>query len=132
VRYEQWPGYAESGYLPTDFELAVKLMHADDVGGARKLFQRFLEQRPDSYEAVWGLSLCDFRDGEVEQAKAVIERALEMTDRDALSFEAYADILDALGSSVEAIRYYEKALELSPNSRRLARKWNAVRERTDG
>lgn len=132
VRYDAWPGYQRSGYLPTDFEIGVQLMHADDVSGARLMFQRFLEQHPDSYEALWGLGLCDFRDGEIETAKTVTERALELTDRDALSHEAYADILDVLGDSAGAVKYFEKALDLSPNSRRLARKLKAVKEGTDG
>lgn len=132
VRYDSWPGYQKSGYVPTDFETAVQLMHADDVNGARILFQRFLEQHPDSYEALWGVGLCAFRDGDVENAKVVTERALELTDRDALSLEAYADIMDALDNPVAAAEYYRKAIDLSPNSRRLARKYKAVREMIDG
>ena len=126
VRYVEWPGYASSHYTPTQYERAVELLHIDDVEGARDLFRQFLTGHPDSYEAIWGLALCEYRDGNLAEAKTLIERALEMTDRDELCYEAYADILEALGERFRAADYYRKALDLSPNSRRLARKLDAV------
>jgi tetratricopeptide (TPR) repeat protein len=126
VRYVEWPGYASAGYTPSLFERGVELLHIDEVEGARDLFNQFLTGHPDSYEAVWGIALCEYRDGNLDDAKTLIERALEMTDRDELSYEAYADILDALGERLRAAEYLRKALELSPNSRRLARKYRAV------
>jgi 4-amino-4-deoxy-L-arabinose transferase-like glycosyltransferase len=127
VSYNQWPGYRRSSYRPSGYELAVSRLHADDISMAAELFQSFLSKHPDSYEALWGLTLCAFRDGREQDAKALIERALELTDRDALCFEAYADILDTLGERTRAIGYYKKALSISPNSKRLARKLATAR-----
>ncbi|MFZ1947967.1 MAG: tetratricopeptide repeat protein [bacterium] len=127
VSYDRWPGYLRSSYKPSGYELAVSRLHADDVATAAELFQAFLSRHPDSYEALWGLTLCAFRDGREQDAKALIERALELTDRDALCFEAYADILDTLGERTRAVGYYRKALNISPNSKRLARKLATAR-----
>jgi hypothetical protein len=127
VTYGEWPGSKRSSYRPSGYELAVSSLHADDIATAADLFQAFLSKHPDSYEALWGLCLCAFRDGREQDAKALIERALELTDRDALCFEAYADILDTLGERTRAIGYYKKALSISPNSKRLARKLATAR-----
>jgi len=127
VRYVEWPGYGSAHYTSSLYERGVELLHIDDTDGARDLFRQFLGAHPDSYEAVWGLALCDYRDGNLAEAKTLIERALEMTDRDALCYEAYADILDAMGDRFKAAEYFQKALKLSPNSRRVARKYDAVR-----
>jgi tetratricopeptide (TPR) repeat protein len=131
IRYEGWPGTVNYPYHPTLYEQATLALGDEDTGQARELFQAFLEQHPDSYEALWGMALCDFRDERLEEARVLIERALELTHRDALCYEAYADILNSLGEIDRCVKYYKKALELSPNSRRLMRKLNIEREVLD-
>jgi tetratricopeptide (TPR) repeat protein len=131
VRYESWPGYASSGYEPTAYEQAVEVLRDEDAAGARSLFERYLEQHPDSYESLWGVALCYTREDRWEDARITIEKALRMTQRDALCFEAYADVLISLGQRARAVEYFRKAQELSPNSRRIARKLGEVRGMAD-
>ena len=122
LRFEQWPGYAKSGYRPSQYEQAIDLMNAGQTEGAEAIFGGLVRQKPDFYEALWGLSVCQFQMREDLQAKATAERALEVTKRDALSYELYGDILSASGERYLAQGAFERARRLNPDSRRLLRK----------
>jgi tetratricopeptide (TPR) repeat protein len=127
VRYDAWPGFKRANYTPTPYELGTVRMREDDAAGAERLFEQHLAQHPGSYEALWGLSVCYFREERLEDSQRTIEKALAITQRDALCFEDYADLLNSLGQRARAVEYYRKALKLSPNSRRIARKIDAAR-----
>lgn len=122
VRYEAWPGFAKSGYKPSDFEVAMGLLQAGQFEQASGVFEAFLAARSDSYEALVGLAICRMRSGRSDDAVALMEQALEITDRDALSYEIYGDLLSNLGRDTEARAQWHEALKLNPNSRNLRSK----------
>jgi tetratricopeptide (TPR) repeat protein len=84
--------------------------------------EAFSRERPDSYEALSMLAVCRLRSGDAEAARSLIERGLELDGRDALSYEIYGDILDALGHHAEARLQWERSLRLNPYSRSLQSK----------
>jgi tetratricopeptide (TPR) repeat protein len=122
LRFEEWPGYPRDSYKPTVFEQATDLLNEGMPDEAIQTFQVFLSQQPKSYEAFWGIAVAEMKKGDDQQAKAYIERALELTKRDALSYEVYADVLQNLGQHELAVKYWRKALTLSPGNRRILRK----------
>jgi 4-amino-4-deoxy-L-arabinose transferase-like glycosyltransferase len=131
LRFELWPGYAKSGYRLSEFERANKLLNEGNPAAAVPVYQDFLVTHPTSYEALWGLAVCQLQRGELEEARDFIERALELTKTDALSYEVYADVMQDLGQPREAILYWNRALEFSPGNKRVMRKMG-VKESDEG
>jgi hypothetical protein len=119
LRFEEWPGYPKYTYRPTVFEQATDLLNEGSSDEAIQGFDVFLDMKPHSYEAFWGLAVCEMKKGNDQQAKVYIERALELTKTDALSYEVYADVLQNLGQHELAIKYWRNALMLSPGNRRV-------------
>jgi tetratricopeptide (TPR) repeat protein len=126
VRFENWPGYPSDSYKPSVFEQGTDLLNEAKPDEAIEAFQAFLERRPDSYEAIWGLAVSELQKGDAKQARAYIERSLELTRTDALSYEVYADVLEGLGQHELAVKYWNTALEFSPGNRRVLRKIGAA------
>jgi Flp pilus assembly protein TadD len=122
VRYEAWPGYAASGYEPSDFEVAMVMIRQGQYVEAADLLEGLVERRPDAYEALAALAICRYGLGDVAQARSHVERALAINPRDALSYEVYGDILSSLGSNAEAQTQWMKGLGLNPGSRSLQSK----------
>jgi 4-amino-4-deoxy-L-arabinose transferase-like glycosyltransferase len=116
VRMPEWPGYARSGYVPSEYEMGMDHLRRGDVAEAGAEFERFLAKRPDSYEALSALALCHLDAGRIEEAESDVRKALELTDRDSFSHEIYGDILNAGGDRYGARAEWEKALELNPYS----------------
>ena len=95
IRYEKWPGYPKS-YTPTEFEEGMMLLSRAHVNNALLMFQSFLNDHPDSYEAMLGQAVCLAVSGSLEDARAKVEEAIEIAPGDALTYHVYKDILDAL------------------------------------
>jgi hypothetical protein len=95
VRYEQWPGYP-STYSPSDFEEGMMLLSRGHVNNALSRFQSFLEEHPDSYEAMFGEAICLSVSGDIGGARAALDQAIEIAPPDALPYHVYRDILGAL------------------------------------
>jgi 4-amino-4-deoxy-L-arabinose transferase-like glycosyltransferase len=95
IRYEAWPGYPDS-YAPSEFERAMSLLSKGDIASAKPLFESFLGEHPDSYEAMFGLAICISVSGEIEAARDMLHRGIEIAPEGALSYHVYKDILEAL------------------------------------
>ena len=126
LRFEEWPGYPRDSYRPTIFEQATELFNEGMSDDAIQAFQGFLELHPRSYEGFWGLAVGEMQRGDYEQAKTYIERSLELTKTDALSYEVYADVLQGLGQHELAFKYWGTALKYSPGNKRIFRKIGAA------
>jgi 4-amino-4-deoxy-L-arabinose transferase-like glycosyltransferase len=122
VRYEAWPGYAQSGYVPSEYEVGMEMLRSGRFDEAKRTLDGFLVKHPDSYEALVGLAICRIQTGDRDGAFSSIERALELNRRDALSYEIYGDMLASVGRDLEARSQWERALKLNPNSRKLREK----------
>lgn len=95
VRYEAWPGYPAS-YIPSEYEDAMSLLSKGDIGSAKPLFESFLEEHAGSYESMFGLAICLSVSGEVDAARDILRRGIEIAPEGALSYHVYKDILEAL------------------------------------
>ena len=78
-----------------------------------------MNDKPDSYEGHSMLAYAKLQTGEAQQALAQAQRALDLSGRDALSYEIHGDILNSLGRQAEARAEWQKALELNPGRRSL-------------
>jgi hypothetical protein len=119
VRDLSWPGTRESAYSPSLFERAMDQLRAGQLAAALDLLESFVETVPESYEGRSMLAYARLQAGQGREALAEIGRALELTDRDALSYEIHGDILSSLGRQAEARAEWKKALELNPGRRSL-------------
>ena len=122
VRYPDWPGHGPEPYSPTDYEEAMDLIRNRQPDPACQLLEGFVSKRPDSHEGLSMLAICKLHSGKTEEAKLAAERALELTGRDALSYEVYGDILSSLGRHSEARKQWERASRLNPYRRSLQSK----------
>jgi 4-amino-4-deoxy-L-arabinose transferase-like glycosyltransferase len=122
VRYTAWPGYPGVSYEPSDFEIAMGYMHQGRSAEACDRLGAFLGVTEDSHEALSMMAVCRFQMGEIENAKAAVERALELNGRAPAAHEIYGDILSSQGQHAQARLQWEKALKLNPNNRMLRSK----------
>jgi tetratricopeptide (TPR) repeat protein len=127
VRYEGWPGYAESGYQPSRYEVAMAHLARGEFDAAVPALEEHLAANKDSYEALVSLAVCRIQTNQADAAVAAMERALEINPRDATSHEIYGDILSSLGRELDARDQWQKALKLNPNSRKLMGKLGSRR-----
>ena len=128
VRYDGWPGNSGVGYSPSLFERAMDQMRSGEFAVAREQLESFVADEPDSYEGHALLAYAWLQAGKSDQALAESRRALELTTRDALSYEIYGDILSSLGRQAEARAEWQKALELDPGRRSLQGKLGLRRQ----
>jgi hypothetical protein len=119
VRYGGWPGSSGAKYSPSLFERAMDQMRGGESVVGAQLLESFLNEHPDSYTGRSLLAFARLQTGEAEVALAEARRSLELTDRDALSYEVHGDILNSLGRQAEARAEWQKALELNPGRRSL-------------
>jgi tetratricopeptide (TPR) repeat protein len=127
VRYPEWPGYARSGYVPSKYEIGMGELRQGRVEEAVGEFEEFLETRPDSYEALAALALCELQTGRLEEAQASIRKADQLTARDAFVLEVYGDVLAARGDQMGARTQWRKAYELNPYNPSLQNKLGLTR-----
>ena len=97
------------------------------VAGSR-LLESFIDDHPDSYTARSLLAFSRLQTGQADEALAEARRAMELTHRDALSYEIHGDILNSLGRQAEARAEWSKALELNPGRRSLQAKLGLRRQ----
>jgi hypothetical protein len=95
IRFEEWPGYPVS-YAPSEFEDGMLRLSRGHVDTAAGLFRSFLEDHPDSYEAMLGLAVCLSVSGDIGAAWEMLDEAIEIAPAGALEYHVYRDILDAL------------------------------------
>jgi len=119
VRYDAWPGNSGMKYSPSLFERAMDQMRGGEPLVSVQLLESFLEHNPDSYTARSLLAFARLQTGQADEALAEAGRALDLTTRDALSYEIHGDILNSLGRQAEARAEWQKALELNPGRRSL-------------
>jgi hypothetical protein len=103
IRYEQWPGYPAS-YVPTRFEDGMLHLSRGEVTSAYHEFESFLEERPDSYEAMLGMVICLSVMDRADDARAQLDEAIEIAPPGALEYHVYKSIFDALLSEEGAGR----------------------------
>ncbi len=95
VRYEAWAGYPAS-YEPTGYEEGMTLLARGDAAAALRAFRSFLDEHPESYEAMFGVAICLSVSGDLNEARAILAEGIRIAPAGALSYHVYRDLLEAL------------------------------------
>jgi hypothetical protein len=103
IRFEKWPGYPEA-YVPSRFERGMFHLSLGHVNDAHREFEAHLEEHPGSYEAMLGTAICLSVMDRVDEARAMLDEAIEIAPKGALEYHVYRDMLDALLSEGESGR----------------------------
>jgi tetratricopeptide (TPR) repeat protein len=128
VRFHGWPGNSAVEYSPSLFERAMDQLRGGEFDAGGRLLESFLKDHPDCHTARSLLAFSKLQAGKAEEALAEARRALELSTRDALSYEIHGDILNSLGRQAEARAEWQKALELNPGRPGLHRKLGLRRQ----
>ncbi|MDR2892828.1 MAG: tetratricopeptide repeat protein [Deltaproteobacteria bacterium] len=106
---------------------------ADDglnLDRAYELISKALRLDPDNYAIIDSMAWVLYKRGEYGKAWDEIRRCLEISGTDAEIWEHYGDIAAALNKTSEAVKGYEKCLELEPeNPDEIVRKLNGLLKR---
>jgi 4-amino-4-deoxy-L-arabinose transferase-like glycosyltransferase len=70
VHYPDWPGFADSGYRRSGFEVAMGLLRAGQPEDACDALESFVAEKPESYEGHSMLALCKLQMGRTGEAMA--------------------------------------------------------------
>jgi tetratricopeptide (TPR) repeat protein len=113
--------------------IVIRLVEEDGVDAA-------VERYRDLRERYFGRAAYDFGEGplvevagdlqgagEADAALRILELNLEFLPESALTTFGLAQIHDEMGARDEAIRYYERTLELAPENRRAQQRLQALR-----
>lgn len=88
---------------------------AGDYPAAITNLQKALEIDPDSFEAAYNLSLAWFREGQLDNARAQLEK-LRKTHDDADVEDLLGEVYEAQGRPLDAVRSLERAVALDPQN----------------
>ena len=81
---------------------------------ARTLYRRVLAARPDHGEALKGCALVAFRLDAVDEAAALLQRAVALDEGDAGAHNDLGNVLQAAGRLDSALAAYRRAIEIDP------------------
>ena len=96
---------------------------SENLDEAGQLIRRALEMEPGNGAYVDSLGWLYFKQGKFEEALTELLRAAELLpEPDAVVFEHIGDAYDKLGRNAEAVLYWQKALQLNPESKTIGAK----------
>jgi protein O-mannosyl-transferase len=125
VQGARWAGITRLGSVLAAATLALlasltcrqSAMYKDDA----TLFRATVARNPDADMAHNNLGLALFRAGDMEEAMAHLQKAVELRPDSAHAQNNLANALHVIGSVREAVAHYELSLKLEPGN---ARTWN--------
>lgn len=103
-----------SGSLRADFDNALDLLEQEEYAGGIALLVGLTEAAPNVTTAHIDLGMAYGRVGDLEQAQASLERALELNPRHPVAHNELGMVLRRTGRFDEARESYERALEVYP------------------
>lgn len=102
---------------------------SENLDEAGQLIRRALEMEPSNGAYIDSLGWLYFRQGKFNEALTELLRAAELlSEPDAVVFEHIGDTCDKLGKKAEAVLYWQKALQLNPESKQVAAKLDKTAE----
>ncbi|HYQ44678.1 MAG TPA: tetratricopeptide repeat protein [Polyangiaceae bacterium] len=97
------------------FEVAVQCHRAGQIARAEHLYRRVLEQTPEHCDAMFLLSVLAVDSGELEQAAALLERAVRVDPNNAFYLSHLGDVYRCLGRKRDAIGVLLMAVARKPD-----------------
>lgn len=102
----------------------------ENLEEAGQLIRRALEMEPGNGAYLDSLGWLYFKQGKFQEAFTELLRAAEaLPEPDAVVFDHIGDAADKLGKKTEAVLYWQKALTLDPENKKLAEKLDKVAEK---
>jgi tetratricopeptide (TPR) repeat protein len=102
---------------------------SENLDEASQLIRRALDMEPSNGAYIDSLGWLFFRQGKFDEALTELLRAAELlSEPDAVVFEHLGDTFDKLGRKAEAVLYWQKALQLNPESKQVAAKLDKTAE----
>ena len=98
-----------------DFARAVALLEQEQYEAGIALLLQVTEEAPQLTAAHVDLGIAYARTGDLERAKASLEKALELSPRHPAAWNELGIVQRRMGRFAEARRSYERALELHPD-----------------
>ena len=95
----------------------AEYLKGGQAAAAAAAFRQALLVSPDHVDALRGLAVTLLRTGRPDQARAILERLLDLSDPNAELLNTYGVALDALGEKRQAAAQFRKALEIDPSCR---------------
>ena len=121
------PGNAARSYNYLGYMWVERSENLDEAG---QFIRRALEMEPTNGAYIDSLGWLYFREGKFEEALTELLRAAELLpEPDAVVFEHIGDACDKLGRRAEAVLYWQKALQLNPQSKDVGAKLDKAAEK---
>lgn len=95
---------------------AIELQNRGEIGDASKLFKEVLKAIPDNAHALYSLGLIELNSGHPEVALELCTLGVKGNPQFGPLRYLQGAVWQALGNNVEALRSYDAALEIDPNS----------------
>ena len=103
---------------------------SENLEEAGQLIHRALELEPANGAYIDSLGWLYFKQGKFNEALTELLRAAELLpEPDAVVFEHIGDACDKLGRKAEAVLYWQKALQLDPQSKDVGAKLDKAAEK---
>jgi predicted Zn finger-like uncharacterized protein len=103
-----------------------RLREADRAAAALDAYGKAVDMAPDRSEAIAGTGLAFLDMGRNPQAETAFKRALSLNPRYGVAIMGLAETYRALGRKDEAVQYYEKYLDVLPDSPEASVAKNAI------
>jgi tetratricopeptide (TPR) repeat protein len=121
------PGNAARSYNYLGYMWVERSENLDEAG---QLIRRALELEPTNGAYIDSLGWLYFKQGKFEEALTELLRAAELIpEPDAVVFEHIGDACDKLGRKAESVLYWQKALQLNPQSKDVGAKLDRAAEK---
>ena len=121
------PGNAARSYNYLGYMWVERSENLDEAG---QFIRRALEMEPTNGAYIDSLGWLYFKQGKFDEALTELLRAAELLpEPDAVVFEHIGDTCDKLGRRAEAVLYWQKALQLNPQSKDVGAKLDKAAEK---
>ena len=121
------PGNAARSYNYLGYMWVERSENLDEAG---QFIRRALEMEPTNGAYIDSLGWLYFKQGKFDEALTELLRAAELLpEPDAVVFEHIGDACDKLGRRAEAVLYWQKSLQLNPQSKDVGAKLDKAAEK---
>ena len=100
---------------PAMYQQGLDALAVNDLAGARKIFQQFIQNNAQLSGAYLNLALIDYREENYQQAEKLLEIALSLNPEQAAAFHLKGLIDQQQGHIKQARDNYLRAIELKPD-----------------
>jgi tetratricopeptide (TPR) repeat protein len=109
--FEHEPGNNELGLL-----LAEVYFQTGEYANAKECVARVLASKSDNFEATFLLGLIEHRKGDLREAQAKLEQAIDLKKESSAAHASLGSLLAEIGNNQQALKHLAAALKLKPSA----------------